>query len=203
MIGRGAWLRLWYLWAPAALLVVANTIWLAGVRTAVLGRGSLLAQQVEEAKKAVARLQGQADQLERTKKALAALEENLGALRQQEMAPMRERLVPFLTDVVKRTQDAGLRAERLSYAARREEKSGLVYFSANYKVRGSYEQIRTCAFLLESSPEFVLLEGLAIRGDENAASLEVEVQMGVGTYFSDIDEGLMKQLGVSEVAGGA
>jgi len=200
--GRGAWLRLWYVWGPAALVVLVNVVWLAGLRGTVLGRGSLLAQQVEDAKRAVAKLQLQADQLERSRKGLAALEGNLEALRQQQMAPMRERLVPFLTDVIARTQEAGLRAERVSYAAHREEKSGLVYFSANYRVKGSYEQIRKCAYLLESSPQFVLLEGLAIRGDESASSLEVEVQLGVGTYFSDLDEGLMKELGVSEVAGG-
>ena len=45
MIGRGAWLRLWYVWAPATLIVVANVVWLAGMRGAVLGRGPLLAGQ--------------------------------------------------------------------------------------------------------------------------------------------------------------
>ncbi len=201
-MGHGAWLRFWYVWVPAAALVAANVLWLAGMRRAVIGRGSLIAQQVEDARKAVARLQGQAEQLERTKKSLTDLEGNLAALRQEEMAPMKETLVPFLTDVVKRTQEAGLAAEKVSYAARREEKSGLVYFSASYNVRGSYEQIRRCAYLLESSPQFILLEGLTIRGDESASSLEVDVQLGVGTYFSDIDEELMKQLGVSEVKDG-
>lgn len=202
MIGRGAWLRLWYVWLPAAVVVAVNLFWLAGMRRTVIGRGSLLAQQVEDARKAVATLEAQAQRLERTRKALAGLQENLSALRREEMAPMKERLVPFLTDVVKRTQEAGLAAEKVAYSARREEKSGLVYFSANYSIKGSYEQIRRCAYLLESSPQFILLDGLAIRGDENASSLELQVALGVGTYFSDIDEALMKQLGVSEVTDG-
>jgi len=202
VIGRGAWLRLWYVWLPAAVVVAVNLFWLAGMRRTVIGRGSLLAQQVEDARKAVATLEAQAQRLERTRKALAGLQENLSALRREEMAPMKERLVPFLTDVVKRTQEAGLAAEKVAYSARREEKSGLVYFSANYSIKGSYEQIRRCAYLLESSPQFILLDGLAIRGDENASSLELQVALGVGTYFSDIDEALMKQLGVSEVTDG-
>jgi len=202
VIGRGAWLRLWYVWLPAAVVVAVNLFWLAGMRRTVIGRGSLLAQQVEDARKAVATLEAQAQRLERTRKALAGLQDNLSALRREEMAPMKERLVPFLTDVVKRTQEAGLAAEKVAYSARREEKSGLVYFSANYSIKGSYEQIRRCAYLLESSPQFILLDGLAIRGDENASSLELQVALGVGTYFSDIDEALMKQLGVSEVTDG-
>ncbi len=202
MMGRGAWLRFWYVWLPAALVVGANVVWLAGLRGTVLGRGSLLAQQVEDARRSVASLQAQEDQLRRTKAGLADLRENLSALRREEMAPMKERLVPFLVDVVKRTQEAGLTPEKVSYSVHSEEKSGLVYFSAYYNLKGSYEQIRRCAYLLESSPQFILLDGLTLRGDDNASSLEVEVALGVGTYFSDLDEGLMKQLGVSEVKDG-
>jgi Tfp pilus assembly protein PilO len=199
--GRGAWLKLWYLWLPAGVLVVLNVIWLTGLRGTLLGRGSLLTKQVSEAESKVGKLEGQLRQLERTAKALEELQANLGELRERRLGPMRNRLVPFLQDVVKRTQAAGLQPERVSYAARREEKTGLVYFAATYSVKGSYDQIRRCVFLLESSPEFVLLDGLGLRGDESASSLDVGVQLNVGTYFSDIDENLLKKLGVSEVAG--
>ncbi len=36
MNGRGAWLRLWYLWAPAGVLVLLNLIWLTGLRVGFL-----------------------------------------------------------------------------------------------------------------------------------------------------------------------
>ena len=201
MNGRGAWLKLWFLSLPVGVLVVLNVIWLTGLRGTLLGRGSLLAKQVGDAEAEVSKLDGQLRQLERTAKALEELQANLEELHERRLGPMHERLVPFLQDVVKRTQEAGLQPERVSYAARREEKTGLVYFAATYGVRGSYEQIRRCVFLLESSPEFVLLDGLGLRGDESASSLDVGVQLNVGTYFSDIDENLLKKLGVSEVAG--
>ncbi len=202
MNGRGAWLKLWYMWLPAGVLVLVNVIWLTGLRGALVGRGSLLAKQVTESEAEVKKLEAQLRQLERTAQALDELQANLGELRERRLGPMRERLVPFLQDVVKRTQEAGLQPDRVSYAAHREAKTGLVYFTATYSVRGSYDQIRRGVFLLESSPEFVLLDGLGIRGDESASSLDVEVQLTVGTYFSDIDERLLKQLGVSEVASG-
>ena len=202
MNGRGVWFRLWYLWLPTGALVLVNLVWLAGLRGTLLGRGSLLTRQVSEAEAEVSRLEGQFRQLERTTEELGELQENVDALRQQRLAPMRTRLVPFLTDVVRRTQEAGLQVEKISYMAHRQEKSGLVYFTATYSVHGSYEQIRRCVFLLESSPQFVLLEGLGLRGEEAAASLDIGVQLSVGTYFSDLDERLLKQLGVGEVAGG-
>ncbi|HLE60631.1 MAG TPA: hypothetical protein VI700_03755 [Thermoanaerobaculaceae bacterium] len=202
MNGRGAWLKLWYLWVPAGVLVLLNVIWLTGLRGALLGRGSLLAKQVSEAEAVVNKLEGQLRQLEHTARALDELQANLGELRERRLGPMRKRLVPFLQDVVTRTQEAGLQPERVAYAVRRETKTGLVYFSAAYSVKGSYDQIRRCVFLLESSPEFVLLDGLGLRGDEGTSSLDVEVQLNVGTYFADVDERMLKQLGVNEVTGG-
>jgi Tfp pilus assembly protein PilO len=200
--GRNAWLKLWYVWVPPALVVLFNVIWLAGLRGTVLGRGLLLAGQVSEVGTEVRKLEVQLQHLEGTDKSLRELQANLDELRGQRLASMRERLVPFLTDVVRRTQEAGLQPERITYAAERQGKSGLVYFTASFGVKGSYEQIRRCVFLLESSPQFVLLGSLGLRGDENRSSLDVAVQLTVGTYFSDLDERLLKQLGVNEVAGG-
>ncbi len=202
MNGRGAWLKLWYLWVPPAVVVLLNVVWLAGLRGALLGRGSLLAGQVSNVQADVRRLEAQLQQLQRTAGGLGDLQENLDALRQQRLAAMRDRLVPFITDVVRCAQEAGLQPEKIGYTATRDDKSGLVYFTASFGVKGSYEQIRRCVYLLESSPQFVLLEALSLRGDESASSLDVGVQLTIGTYFSDLDERLLKQLGVNEVAGG-
>ena len=202
MNGRGAWLRLWYLWVPAGVLVLLNVIWLTGLRGTLLGRGSLLARQVSEAEAGVGKLEGQLRQLEQAAQALEELRTDLDELREKRLGPMRERLVPFLREVVARTQESGLQPERVGYTVHRETRSGLVYFSAAYSVKGSYDQIRRCVYLLESSPEFVLVDGLGLRGDESASSLTVEVQVNLGTYFSDVDERMLKQLGVNEVTGG-
>jgi len=199
--GRGAWLRLWYLWVPPAVLVVLNVIWLTGLRGSVVGRGSLLTKQVTDVEVEVSKLENHARELERHTKALADLQQNLGALRREQLAPMRERLVPFLADLMKRTHEAGLNPERLAYTARREEKSGLVYFAASFGVKGGYDQVRRCVYLLESSPQFVLVDQLGLRSDENAASLDIGIQLSVGTYFADLDESLMRELGVKEVTG--
>jgi hypothetical protein len=200
--GRGVWLRLWYLWVPAGILMLLNVIWQAGLRGSVVGRGSLLAKQVTGLEVEVNKLEAHSRELERQTRALAELQENLGELRRDRLAPMRGRLVPFLSDLVKRVHEAGLNPERLSYSAHREEKSGLVYFVAAFGVKGSYEQLRRCVFLLESSPQFVLVDQLNLRGDENASSLDVGIQLAVGTYFADLDERLMRELGVKEVASG-
>jgi Tfp pilus assembly protein PilO len=202
MKNRSAWLRFWAAWAIPAVVVVANAVWLGGVRGAVLGRGSLLARQVREAEGQVERLERQAVTLEEAKTASDALRQQLVTVREQRLGSMSTRLVPFLVDVVRRASDAGLASERISYQVKPDEQSGLVYFSATYELEGSYEQIRTYIGLLETSPQFVVIERLELRGVEDASALTVTVRLGVGTYFYDLDRALLARLGVKEVPHG-
>ncbi len=203
MNGRGAWFRLWWVWAVPAVLVLGNAVWLFGFHGAAVGGASFMARSVEDHERAVTRLEHQRKSLAETTAALERLEANLAALRDDELGSMRDRLVPFLVDVVSRAREAGLQPERISYAANEDRRTGIVHFTATYSLSGTYDQIRYVIYLLEDSPQFVVLERLALRGEEDASSLDVGVQLGVGTYFADVDEGLMEQYGVKEVGDGA
>jgi len=198
MSSRAAWLRLWFVWAVPALIVIANALWLFGLRSAVLGRGSLLVRQKAELEADVAALSGKRDALASAQGALTSLQSDLGSLRRVQLGSMRERLVSFLVDVAKRTHAAGLVPERISYAASADAKSGMVHFLATFNLSGTYEQIRRCVNLLEGSPQFVVVERLGLRSDEGATSLAIEVQLAVGTYFVDADTGMLRELGIED-----
>jgi Tfp pilus assembly protein PilO len=198
-MSRSAWLRLWFVWAIPTALVVANAIWLFGVRGAVLGRGPLLAKEKATLESEVAALTGQRDALSSAQTSLDSLQENLGDLRQQQLGSMRERLVSFLVDIARRTQTAGLKPERISYAVQPDQKTGLVHFAATFSVSGTYEEVRRCVNFLEGSPHFVIVERLVLRGDENAATLDVSVQLTAATFFSDVDTGMLRQLGIEDL----
>ena len=196
------WFRRWWWWAVPGFVVLLNVVWLAGLRGAVLGRGSLLSRQVDTAERAVRRLETQKEQLASTQKALSRVQSQVTMLREQRLAPMKERLVPFLKDLYARTQEAGLTPDRISFTAQQEKKSDLAHFTASFSVTGQYQQIRKLVYLLEASPQFIVVEHLGLRGRDDASSLEVTVQMMVGTYFSDIDEAMLKELGIKEVERG-
>ena len=196
---RSAWVRLWFVWLLPALLLAANAVWLLGLRGAVLGRGSLLAKQRDAVAGEVAALAKQRDTLAGTQRSLAVLEQDLGAMRKERLGSMRERLVSFLVDITKRTHAAGLRPERINYTAVADPKSGMVHFSAIFALAGTYEEVRRCVNLLESSPQFVVVERLAVRSEDDAGSLAVGVQLSVGTYFVDADTGMLRQLGIEDL----
>ena len=199
MNARSAWLRLWLVWLLPALLLAVNAFWLLGLRGAVLGRGSLLAKQRDAVAGEVASLTAQRDALAAARASLATLESDLGAMRKERLGSMRERMVSFLVDVAKRTHAAGLLPQRINYSADVDEKSGMVHFTAIFSLAGTYEQVRRCVNLLESSPQFVVVERLNVRSEETAISLAVDVQLSVGTYFVDADTGMLRQLGIEDL----
>jgi Tfp pilus assembly protein PilO len=158
-----------------------------------------LAKQRSQVNAQVQQLQRQAKALEKTSGELKQLQANLSALRDQQLGAMRGRLIRFLLDVMRRAQEAGVAPEKISYQVRADEKSQLVHFLATYAVRGSYQQVRQLISLLESSPQFILVERLGLRGDAAAGSLDVGVQLTVATYFADIDKELLRELGIEEL----
>lgn len=195
-----AWWRLWFVWVIPAVLVALNVVWLTGLRSVLLGRGSLLAREVQQVDGDVARLEAEKRELAQAQVSLDHLKEGLTTLRSNQLGPMRERLVPFLTEIVRRAQDAGLRPEQIGYSYQRDEKSGLVRFTATYSLKGTYEQVRRCILSLERSPQFIIVENLGLSGPSEAISLDVGVRLVVATYFSDADEGLLANLHATEEA---
>lgn len=195
---RSAWWKYLWVWLVPATLVVANGVWLLGLRAAVLGSGAQAVAQVKQKEAQVKELERVVRELATTREKLARLREELDKLRLEQMGPMRERLVPFLTEVVLRAQKVGLFPERIAYAARQDSKSGLVHFTATYELAGSYEQLRRYMAELEAIPQFVVIERLGLRGEGASVSTDVALQMVVGTYFSDWDRALLQQLGARE-----
>jgi hypothetical protein len=199
---RAAWWLLWPVWLVPALLLVVNVAWLGWLRGAIVGRGSLLARDVEELREAVHTLEAQQQELTAAEQELETLTGRLASVRGNQLGPMRERLVPFLEDVVERSDRAGLRPERIGYGVRQEEKTGLVQFSASYQLKGPYESLRRCIWLLETSPQFVVIEGISLRAPEDASTLEVDAQLTVATFFSDVDAAELAKLETVEVPRG-
>ncbi|MCU0291887.1 MAG: hypothetical protein MUF10_07825 [Thermoanaerobaculaceae bacterium] len=198
-----AWGRHWWAWAVPGLVLVANLAWIVGFRSSVLARGTALGTQVERLQSDVTRLETTSRKLAEMRGRLDGLRTDLDVLRRDQLSGMGSRLVPFLQEVVRLGEEAGLKAERISYSYSKDAKSGLVYFTASYGVKGTYEQIRRCVYLMETSAQFIVLDGLALRGDPSSTSLEISVQLTMGTYFSEVDEALIQELGVKEVPVGS
>lgn len=80
--------------------------------------------------------------------------------------------------------DAGLVIERQSSAADQERGSRLSRLSTTMVLAGEYEDVRGFLHVLETAPEFVLVEEVVLgRGNESDTGLELT--LGVSTYYRD------------------
>lgn len=195
---RSAWWKYLWVWSLPAVLVVANLVWVFGLRQTLLGYGANIDEQLRKKQLEVRELEKVVSELESTKAKLAQLQQELVELREKKMGSMRERLVPFLATVGERVRKAGLFPERISYRANQDKKSGLVHFTATFEVTGSYEQLRRCIEELEQVPQFLVIERLALQGEDVPRSTDISLRMVVGTYFSDFDAELLRQVGAKE-----
>jgi Tfp pilus assembly protein PilO len=195
---RSAWLKYLWTWLLPALGLLANGLWLFGLRSVVLGSGAKAVAQVQAKERQVKELEQTLRQLAATQERLSQVRQQLSRLRLEEMGSMRQNLVPFLAEVGERARKVGLFPQRIAYAAREEKKSRLVHFSATFELSGSYEQLRQYMSELENVPQFLVIERLGLRGEEVARSTDISMQMVVGTYFSDLDRQLLQKLGVQE-----
>lgn len=200
---RSAWWKYLWVWSLPGVLVIVNLLWVFVLRQTLLGRGANIDEQLREKEREVRELEKVVSELESAKAKLAQLQQELVELREREMGSMRERLVPFLTTVGERVRKTGLFPERISYSANQDKKSGLVHFTATFEITGSYQQLRQCIGELEQVPQFLVIERLAMQGDDVARSTDISLRMVVGTYFSDLDPELLRQVEAQEKADAA
>ncbi|MGC8916409.1 MAG: type 4a pilus biogenesis protein PilO [Thermoanaerobaculum sp.] len=197
-MSRSAWWKYLWVWLLPAAVVLANAVWLLGLRAAVLGKGAATVAELKDKETQVKELERAVRELSTTREKLSQLREELRRLREEEIGPMGDRLVPFLLEVGQRAQKVGLFPERIAYVARQDAKSGLVHFTATFELTGSYEQLRRYVAELEAIPQFVVIERLGLQGERGATSTGISLQMVVGTYFSDWDRALLARVGAKE-----
>ena len=72
-------------------------------------------------------------------------------------------------------------------------------------VEGEYRQIREMLAELQSSPEFLLVEGLSLSGDDDPVSQELKISVRIATFLVEADPQQLRRLtaGISGAAEGS
>ena len=83
-------------------------------------------------------------------------------------------------------RDANVRLERGSNSIKREKNSALSKVSTDYMLSGEYRDVRAFIYSLETAPEFVVLENVALSSDQQPEHA-LSVQIDVATYFRSSD----------------
>lgn len=197
------WRRLLPIWLPAVGLCViaaAAYLWQSSESG---GRAAGVRGQIEELEAEIARLEGLLAQAQGERAAVAGANESFDLLYGQVFRSLDERLTNILREIGLATRSAGLLPGTYKYQAEEEKRTGYVRFSISFSVTGEYAQIRKLIAVLQSSPEFLVVEDVGFSGDEETATQELSIAVRVATYLSDANRATLDRLtgGIRQVAG--
>lgn len=198
------WRRLLLVWLPAvALCLIAAAVFLWQSSESG-GRNSQLRNRVAELEGELARLQAMQRATGGDRERVAQLDEQFGALYGNVFGSLDERLTSILREVGAATRGAGLLPGAYTYSASKDQKSGFIRFGIQFSVEGEYHQIRQLLAALQSSPEFLVVQGLSLSGDEDPVSRELSISLRITTFVTEADESQLRRLtgGITRSGGG-
>jgi type IV pilus assembly protein PilO len=92
----------------------------------------------------------------------------------------------FLSELYDHAAVAGLRIDRISYRPEREQAVPLLRYGLEFSVTGAYGQVKRFIHALEQSPRLIVLEEMALAGQEPARD-RVTLRIELATFFKAKD----------------
>ena len=84
---------------------------------------------------------------------------------------------------------AGVRLEHGANAVEHEKGSQLSKLTTTYTLTGDYDDVRQFIYSLETAPEFIVLENVALTSADQAPGRALAVTLDIATYFRSGDGG--------------
>lgn len=193
-VARSAWRRLAPWWVTAAVLLAANVAGYVWLSSTTVGRSATLRAERERLTDEVERLDELVGGAREDAEAARATGAEVESLRLAVFGRLDERLTRILRAVRNATRDAGLRPERYSYTADELEDLDLLELGISYTVEGDYDQIRRMLAGLQSSEQFLIVDAVGFRGEEDPRSRMLEMTIRLVTYVAEADRETLERL---------
>jgi len=187
---------------PAVILCVAAAALYVWQTSESGGRRAQVGDRVAELEVELLRLSSVHEATGGDRARVSELEEQFEVLYGEIFGSLEQRLTGILRAVGSSTRNAGLLPEAYSYSANVDRESGFVRFGIKFSVEGEYPQIRRMLAELQSSPEFLVVEGLSLSGDEDAVSRVLRITVSIATFLAEADEAQLQRItGISRSIG--
>jgi Tfp pilus assembly protein PilO len=172
------------IWVPGAALCVLGLGLLGGYRLvlaeeAELGRG-LLARRAAELEE----LEATAARLERVVESARETEEGLDRFYDEHLSTREQMLTTVLAEVKDLAEQAGLMPAAIRYDNDSLARQNLEQQSLDFRVTGTYEQLRTLINFIELSDSFLVLEQVSLFGNDEQNVGRVAITLRVSALFA-------------------
>jgi Tfp pilus assembly protein PilO len=197
------WQRLLPIWLPAVALCLGALLLYVWQTSESGDRRAQVQDRVVDLEAELARLEDLMQATGGDRKWVAEIEKEFTILHEEVFGTLDGRLTDILRAVGSATRDAGLLPGSYSYSASVDKDTGFIRFGIQFSVEGEYRRIRQMLAELQSSPEFLVVEGLSLTGDEDPISQKLKISVRIATFLVEADPQQLRRLtgGVTEAAG--
>ena len=188
------WQKMLPVWLPAVLLCLGNVFLYGWLSSDSVGRAAQLRDRVVSLEEGIETLHTIDGLATVERRSIVEIETELERIYGDVFGDLDQRLTRILRAVGTATREAGMLPGRFSYSAAEEDGLNAVRFGIQFSVTGQYAQVRKLLAALQASPEFLIVEGISFKGDEESASRELAITVGVATYLAEAERDRLRQL---------
>lgn len=178
--GRPFWRR--RLLVPFLVLLGANLVVFLGYTLPRALRDRSAAARLSTLREEVGRQRALAQGLERRAETVRRNADDTQRFYGEVLGTREARLVPLLREIEKTARDLGLGAGQAGYDPSPVRDAPLVRFVITMPVSGSYQQLVSFLDRLERSPQFLIVDSVALREKQGEAA-EADLSVALSTYF--------------------
>ncbi len=188
------WVRLAGVWIVAVVFCLAALGVLIWQTSGPMGRGGLIEGQIEALNQEIDRLAIMTQQAREERVRVAEMGETLERIDGELFGKLDDRMTSVLREVGLASRGAGLLPDGFSYKEVVDDRTSGVRFGIGFSVEGTYEQIRQLLGSLQASPQFLIIDSISFKGEEDARSQILSIRLQVSTYLAEAELGKLKAL---------
>jgi len=188
------WIRLWWLWVPATALVVASLGFLIWQIASPHGRQGVLQAELEELRATIVHLEKVNEMAENERTEASGTSEGLQQVYEQIFGKLDERLTAVMRAVGSAARDAGMLPKSFGYSVNEDKNNGSTRFIVSFSVEGSYDQVRRLLSSLQNSPQFLIIDSISFKGENDARSRNLAIRLTVSTFLSHTDPSALNKI---------
>jgi Tfp pilus assembly protein PilO len=188
------WVRLAWAWLLAVVFCLTAFGILIWQTSGPMGRRGLIQSQIEQLNQDIDRLAVMSRQAREERIRVVETGETLERIDGELFGKLDERMTAVLREVGLASRGAGLLPDGFSYGENTDNRTGGVRFGIGFSVEGTYEQVRMLLASLQASPQFLIIDSISFKGEEDARSQVLSIRLQVSTYLAEAELGKLRAL---------
>jgi Tfp pilus assembly protein PilO len=188
------WLRVWWAWIPPVILLLVCIAMLVWQSSGTLGRRGAIENQRTNLTERLNQLEAMVDGAADERRRVAATTENLDRIFDEVFGRYELRLTRVLREIDQAVRTTGMIPEGYNYTIGEVEGAAGSRFSIRFKIEGTYAQVVQMLDTIQSSPQFLVVEQVTFRGEDDAVTKVLAITLSVSTVFSDAEPGQLAEL---------